>query len=144
MSFQPFPRTWYSWIARTIAADSDREYEFDPTVWWTSAKRTARAYVGADRRMRSLAPHAERERIRGDEAVETPRNGTASASLRTKYARNRRTRPRSRYWIRSDEPVQYGLPSCQARERRASPLTRSGRSSASGAAGFHDDQRPAV
>ena len=40
MSFHPFPRTWYSSIPRTIAADWAGLYAFEPAVWWTTANAT--------------------------------------------------------------------------------------------------------
>ena len=40
MSFQWFPRTWYSSIPRTIAAEAEGLYAFVPAVWCTIASET--------------------------------------------------------------------------------------------------------
>src|SRR5918912_2007366 len=110
MSFQPLPFTWYTSIPRTIAADSDAVYEFVPAVWCTIAYCTLGAYAGGARRIDSSAPQPARGISFGEPAIDRLRTGNASTVLQTKYARRRVTRPCSRYSIRFDAQVQYGLP----------------------------------
>src|SRR5256885_1968729 len=110
MSCQPLPRTWKSWIPRTIAADWARVYAFEPAVWWTIAKRIVSAYSGKPRRIRSFAPQASRERMSGEPATEVVRKGTFRVLLQTKLARTRPTGPRFLISIRFEGPVQKGLP----------------------------------
>ena len=63
MSFQPFPRTWYSSIPRTIAADWLRVYAFEPAVWWTTANADrARVPRGAAGDLLVRAPRPSRAR----------------------------------------------------------------------------------
>src|SRR5438132_1014950 len=100
------------------------------------------AKLGSARRIASFAPQASRVRIGGEPAIDGRRSGIRSSGLRMKYARNRSTCPRSRYAIRSDGPVQNGLPSRHPRVRRFSELCTSGRSSLSGAAWCQALQRP--
>src|SRR5215218_8046211 len=123
-----------------MAADCALEYVFEPAVWWTIAKRSASAYLGRPRRMRSFAPHASRERISGESATEIARRGIRSVGLQTYWARTRRTRPRVLICSRFDGPVQYGLPIRQPGLPRSRP--GSGASSASGAASRHPLHRP--
>src|ERR687887_2391562 len=77
--------------------------------------------------------------IGGEPAIDNRRGGRSSTGLSTKYARSRVTRPWSRYSIALASPVQYGLPI-----RQLGWGEWSGPSSASGAAGCHALQRPAV
>jgi len=96
MSFQPFPRTWYSSIPRTIAADWLLVYAFEPAVWWTTANETARAYRGAPRVISSFAPHARRSTIFGVPVIAVVRSGVLSTGLQTYQARSLRTSPTTR------------------------------------------------
>jgi hypothetical protein len=84
MSFQPFPFTWYASIPRTIAADCDAVYLFEPAVWWTTAKPRLVAYDGAPLRILSSAPHDGRVMIDGEPAIARLRGGRPSEGLSTK------------------------------------------------------------
>lgn len=83
MSSQPFPFTWKTWIARTTAGASLREYVFVPAVWWTWAIRSSLATVGSSRRRASSASQPARETIAGAPAAAVARMGTSTAGLRT-------------------------------------------------------------
>ena len=77
MSFQPFERTWYDWIPRTIAADWLGEVGTPPAVWWTTAKASRDAYEGLPRTMLSFAFHPARVMIAG---LRRARNRAADAA----------------------------------------------------------------
>ena len=65
-------------MPRTIAADCDGVYAFDPAVWCTTASLSTGTTIGFARTISSFAPHAERETIAGSSALATARLGAAS------------------------------------------------------------------
>src|SRR5690349_23639404 len=65
MSHQSRLLTWYAWMPRTIDADDDFSYEFDPAVWWTATPNVVGPDCGLSQYSPAEAPHCARVMIDG-------------------------------------------------------------------------------